>query len=182
METRHSHGTRHFHGNQTFPRVFHGTFITFPSSVSLMNFGVTILQTKWKGKRCCDVLSECECLSFSPPLGVNNKNLFPLKPHHFFKKFCWTKVHFVGPLIVPNLDFVWPSPRVSKPGWFSRLHTYLLACDEPKGHVWCYTSRFHQKGCTLYKHVYSKPHQLRVHFTRLSFASVLFELNFFLVV
>ena len=30
--------------------------------------------------------------------------------------FCWTKVHFVGSLIAPVLDFVWPSPWVSKQG------------------------------------------------------------------
>ena len=46
METRHSPGTRHFHGNQTFPRVFLGTLITFPSSVSLMNFSIVVLHTK----------------------------------------------------------------------------------------------------------------------------------------
>ena len=56
-----------------------------------------------------------------------------------FKIFCWTKVHFVGPLIAPILDFMWPSPWVSKPRWFCHLHMYLLACSEPKGHVWCCT-------------------------------------------
>ena len=76
---------------------------------------------------------------------------------NFFLKFCWTKVHFVGPLLAPILDFVWPSPGVSKPGWFSCLHTHLLACSEPKGNIWCYTCLFHQQGCTLYKHVYSRP-------------------------
>ena len=62
----------------------------------------------------------------------------------FFKIFCWTKVHFVGSLISLILDFVWPSPRVSEPGWFSCLHTYLLVRGEPKGHVWCYICLFHQ--------------------------------------
>ena len=52
------------------------------------------------------------------------------KPGGFFfflicKNFCWTKVHFVGPLIAPILDIVWLSPWVSKPGWFSCLHTCL---------------------------------------------------------
>ena len=62
--------------------------------------------------------------------------------------FCWTKVHFVGPLIAPVFDFVSPSRWVSKPGWFSHLYTYLLACSEPKGHVWCYTCLFHtQQAC-----------------------------------
>ena len=34
----------------------------------------------------------------------------------------------VGPLIAPILL---PSPWVSKPGWFSRLYTYLLVHGEP---------------------------------------------------
>ena len=42
--------------------------------------------------------------------------------------FHWTKVHFVGPLIAPILDFV-TLPWVSKSGWFSHLHSYLLACS-----------------------------------------------------
>ena len=67
----------------------------------------------------------------------------------FFQFFCGTKVHFVGPLIVLILDFVSPSPGVSKPGWFSHLHLYLLACSEPKGHIWCSICLFHQQGCTL---------------------------------
>ena len=46
--------------------------------------------------------------------------------------FCWTNVHFVATLIAPVLDFVWPSLQVSEPGWFSHLHTYLLAHSEPK--------------------------------------------------
>ena len=47
-------------------------------------------------------------------------------------------------------------PWVSKPGWFSCLHTYLVAHSEPKGHVLCYTCFFTQEGCMLYKHVYSR--------------------------
>ena len=74
----------------------------------------------------------------------------------FLKHFCWTKVHFVVPLIAPILDFVWPSPWVPKPGWFYCLHTYLLAHGEPKGHIWCCTCLFYQQGFTLYKCVYSR--------------------------
>ena len=37
---------------------------------------------------------------------------------------CWAMILFVGPQKVPILDFVWPSSRVSKPGWFSHLQTY----------------------------------------------------------
>ena len=37
-----------------------------------------------------------------------------------------------------------PSLWVSKSGWFSHLHTHLLVCSEPKGHVWCYTYLNHQ--------------------------------------
>ena len=68
---------------------------------------------------------------------------------------CWTKVHFVGPLIVPILDFVWPSLCVFKPRVvLSPAH--LLAClwwtfstnrgvhcismytaDSPSGHPSC---------------------------------------------
>ena len=40
----------------------------------------------------------------------------------------------MGPLIAP---YFWTlcghSLWVSKPGWFSHLHTHLLACSEPKG-------------------------------------------------
>ena len=54
--------------------------------------------------------------------------------------------HFVGPLIAPILDFLWPSPWVSKPGWFFYLHSYLLAHGEPKGHIWCCICLFHQLG------------------------------------
>ena len=45
----------------------------------------------------------------------------------FFSNFCWTKVHFVRPLIAPILVFVWPSPWVSKPGWFS-CTAHSLTC------------------------------------------------------
>ena len=62
----------------------------------------------------------------------------------------------MGPLIACILGLVWPFPWISKPGWFSYLHSFLLAHGEHKGHVWCYTCFFHQWGCTLYKHVYSR--------------------------
>ena len=75
----------------------------------------------------------------------------------FYFKFLLDQGPFVESLIAPIWDFVWPSLWVSKPGWFSHQHTYLLACCEPKGHVWCYTCLFHKYGCTLYKHVYSRP-------------------------
>ena len=62
----------------------------------------------------------------------------------FFKFFVWTKVHFVEPLIAPVLDFVCPSSWVSNPEWISCLHSFLLACCDPEGHVWCDTCLFHQ--------------------------------------
>ena len=62
-------------------------------------------------------------ISAAPVLNLHKNTRFPCCC--FLKFFCWTKVHFVGPLIVPVLDFMWPSPWVSKPGWFSYLHTYL---------------------------------------------------------
>ena len=62
----------------------------------------------------------------------------------FFKFFVWTKVHFVEPLIAPVLDFVCPSLWVSNPEWISCLHSFLLACCHPEGHVWCHTCLFHQ--------------------------------------
>ena len=68
---------------------------------------------------------------------------------YFLKNFCWTRVHCVGPLITPVLDFMWPSPLVLKPGCFSCLHYLLLVCDEPVGHICCYICLFHQYGCTL---------------------------------
>ena len=69
----------------------------------------------------------------------------------FFKFFVWTKVHFVEPLIAPVLDFVCSSSWVSNPEWTSCLYSFLLACCDPEGHVWCDTCLFHQQGCTLYK-------------------------------
>ena len=62
----------------------------------------------------------------------------------FFFFFCWTKAQFVESLIAPVLDFVCPSSRVSNPEWISRLHSFLLACSDPEGHVWCDTCLFHQ--------------------------------------
>ena len=62
----------------------------------------------------------------------------------FYKFFVWTKVHFVEPLIAPVLDFVCPSSWVSNPEWISCLHSFLLACCDPEGHVWCDTCLFHQ--------------------------------------
>ena len=47
--------------------------------------------------------------------------------------FCWIKVHFVGLLIASILHFLWPSPWVSKPGWFSWLH--LLVHDELQSQI-----------------------------------------------
>ena len=58
--------------------------------------------------------------------------------------FCWTKVHFVEPLLTPILDFMWPSLWVSKVGWFSCLLSYLLVYSQPNDHVWWYTCLFHQ--------------------------------------
>ena len=40
----------------------------------------------------------------------------------FFKIFCWTKVHFVGPLIAPILDFVCP------PSYGFQSHSGSLIC------------------------------------------------------
>ena len=62
----------------------------------------------------------------------------------FFKFFVWTKVHFVEPLIAPVLDFVCPSSWVSNPEWIACLHSFLLACCDPEGHIWCDTCLFHQ--------------------------------------
>ena len=79
--------------------------------------------------------------------------LWPL----FLKKSLLDQDPFCGTTDCPYFGLHVTLPICSKPGWFSRLHTYLLACGEPKGHVWCYTCLFHQKGCILYKHVYSRP-------------------------
>ena len=46
----------------------------------------------------------------------------------FINFFCWTKAHFVEPLIAPVLDFVCPSSWVSNPEWISRLHSYCFVC------------------------------------------------------
>ena len=43
--------------------------------------------------------------------------------------YLWTKVNFLEPLIAPMLDFVRPSPWVSKPGLFSYLHSCLHAVN-----------------------------------------------------
>ena len=45
-------------------------------------------------------------------------------------KLFWTSVRFVAPLIPPVLDFGWLFLWVFKSGWISRLHTYLLACQD----------------------------------------------------
>ena len=65
-----------------------------------------------------------------------------IKTFNFLKMFCCAKVHFVVPLIAPILDFVWPLPWLLKPGWFSHLHAYLLACSEPKRVMSCATPAF----------------------------------------
>ena len=80
-------------------------------------------------------------LHFNRSAGRTEKTFFFL---FFFKFFCWTKAQFVEPLIAPVLDFVCPSSRVSNPEWISRLHSFLLACCDPEGHVWCDTCLFHQ--------------------------------------
>ena len=49
-------------------------------------------------------------------------------PYIYVCFYFWTDVHFVEPLISSILDFVLPSAWVSKPGWFTRSHTYMLAC------------------------------------------------------
>ena len=56
-------------------------------------------------------------------VSLANKFFFVL----FFSNFCWTKAHFVEPLIAPVLDFVCPSSWVSNPEWIFRLHSFLLA-------------------------------------------------------
>ena len=85
------------------------------------------------------------------PGAANQKSHKPV-PHFcpskdfifFFKFFVWTKVYFVEPLIAPVLDFMCPSSWVSNPEWISCLHSFLLACCDPEGHIWCDTCLFHQ--------------------------------------
>ena len=46
--------------------------------------------------------------------------------------FHWIKVHFIGPVIAPILDYVtlpMGFPWVPKSGWFSHFHSYLLGCS-----------------------------------------------------
>ena len=62
----------------------------------------------------------------------------------FFKIFCLDQGPFLEPLIAPVLDFVCPSSWVSNPEWISCLHSFLLACCDPEGHIWCDTCLFHQ--------------------------------------
>ena len=56
--------------------------------------------------------------------------------HKFLTSFVGpNKFHLVEPLIAPILDFVWPSPWLSKPELFSHLHFYLHAHGEPKSRI-----------------------------------------------
>ena len=41
-------------------------------------------------------------------------------------KFSWDQGSFCGATDCLILDFVWPSPWVSKPEWFSDLHLHLI--------------------------------------------------------
>ena len=79
---------------------------------------------------------------------------------NFLKIFCWTKVHFVGPLIVPILDFVWPSPWVFK----ARVvlsPAHLLACMRVNSRIMSgSTPAFPTNAGVHYiKHVYSRSTQ-----------------------
>ena len=35
--------------------------------------------------------------------------------------------------------------------WTSRLHSFLITCSDPEGHIWCDICLFHQQKYTLYK-------------------------------
>ena len=71
----------------------------------------------------------------------------------FFKHFCCTKVHLVGPMIAQILDFMSPSPWVSKPGWFSHLQTSYLCMVN----LWVMSGDSPTFSTnTLYKHVNSR--------------------------
>ena len=72
----------------------------------------------------------------------------------FFKIFIGPRPILLEPLIAPVLNFVCPSSQVSNSEWISHLHTFMLWCGDPEGHVWRDTCLFMQLRCTLYKHVY----------------------------
>ena len=44
------------------------------------------------------------------------------------KSFCWTEVHFMGPLVPSVLDFGWLCPWVSKSGWIHRHLRSFVVC------------------------------------------------------
>ena len=88
----------------------------------LNNFNIACFWTVW-------TVSGIPFMPFA--IKITSPNVIYL----FIFKFLLNKSHFVGPLTVPILDFMWPLPWVSKPGWFSNLHTYLLVGGEPQSHI-----------------------------------------------
>ena len=58
--------------------------------------------------------------------------MFSLHDQTIFCNFLLDQGPFCGATDCPYFDLVWPSPSVSKPGWFSRLHAYLLVHSELK--------------------------------------------------
>ena len=96
---------------------------------------------------CVDCWSSPGRLSIDPPTDFN----FLIFNIRICWQHTWTPIVsisfvclFCGPLTAPILDFVWWSPWVSKPGWFSHLYSYFFAWDETKHQIWCYTCLLHQ--------------------------------------
>ena len=57
----------------------------------------------------------------------NNETLWGLLQNEKRRYQLFSSTGFLSDC--PFLDFMWPFPWVSKPEWFSRLHSYLHACS-----------------------------------------------------
>ena len=69
---------------------------------------------------------------------------------HIYVKICTPTWHplstipphyeiFLGPRLILWNHWLLLFWTLCEPGWLSHLHSYLLACSEPKHHIWCYT-------------------------------------------
>ena len=67
-------------------------------------------------------------------------------PGRIIHTVCWTRAHFVEPLVPSVLYLQWLSPWVLNPGWISHQHTYWLACHDPRSKFRYYMGFFPQVG------------------------------------
>ena len=94
----------------------------------IITISINFPNGEWRKEACTCLKStfhttECSCYT---PVQFATGYIDDKNQVQFLKNFCWTRVHFVEPLITPILNFLCTSQWVLKPGWLFYLHSCLF--------------------------------------------------------